>query len=768
MFLFEKENGFAPEISDSPLIMNISRRSFLKRSALVAGSTFVLGMFSACETKEKVAVKRKTPPVGTMTDAGFQPNLLVGINENGDVFIVCTRSEMGQGIRTGMPPVIADELEADWDRVHVVQADGDPKYGNQNTDGSRSVRNHFEEWRTAGAAAKAMLISAAASAWNVPESECVAENHTVKHAKSGQELGYGELAGKAAELDVPEDPPLKSRSEWRYIKKPLRGIDNQDIATGKAVFGIDATAPGMVYATIARCPVIGGRESSHDAAKTLATPGVLEVVPLEAATLPAAYKALGGVAVVAENTWAAIKGRDALEIEWDAGANQSYNSDEYQELLKKSAMSSAKEIRVVGDAEAAIENAAKTVEAVYHVPMLAHVPMEPPNALAWVKEDGSCEIWAPTQAPQAAKGTVAQILGIAPENVTIHVTLLGGGFGRKSKPDFIVEAALISKAVGKPVKVLWTREDEIRFDYFHAPSTQYIKAALDENGKATAWLHRTAFPSISTTFAPNIAHASDGELGLGFTTLPYNIPNMRCENGAAEAHVRIGWLRSVCNIQHGFAVNAFAGEMAHAAGRDQKDYLLELIGPARNLNHLYAGERGAYGEDFNKQPYESGRLSKVIEVAAEKAGWGKDLPDGHGMGVAAHYSFVAYVAQVVHASVEDGKVRVHRVDCAVDCGTYVNPDRVIAQMEGAVVFGLSLALYGKITAKNGAVEQSNFHDFQLLRLNETPEIHVHIVENDEPPGGVGEPGVPPVAPALTNAILSITGKPVRELPVKIA
>ncbi len=400
--------------------------------------------------------------------------------------------------------------------------------------------------------------------------------------------------------------------------------------------------------------------------------------------------------------------------------------------------------------------------------MLAHAPMEPPSALAWVKEDGACEVWAPTQGPQAARSTVAAALGVDVKKVTVHVTLLGGAFGRKSKPDYVAEAALVSKAVSAPIKLVWTREDEIQFDYFHAPSVQYLRAGLDSRGKTIAWVHRTAFPSISATFQPNVNYASDGELGLGFTTLPYDIPNLRLENGSAKAHVRIGWMRSVCNIQHGFAVNAFAGELAHAAGRDQKEYLLELIGPPRNLDALFKGGKGAYGEDLSRQPYETGRLRGVIELAAKKAGWGKNLPEGHALGIAAHFSFVSYVAQVVHASVENGKVRVHRVDCAIDCGTYVNPDRVKAQMEGAVIFGLTFALHGKITAKNGAVQQSNFNDYPLLRLNEAPEIHVHLVENPAPPGGVGEPGVPPVAPALANAILKITGKPVRELPIRLS
>ncbi len=767
MFIFEQDPPRKNKPAEAISIVNMSRREFLKLSALAAGSTFVLGVFGACDHPATPGLPRKATPTGTMAEASFQPDLLIGINDAGDVFIVCTRSEMGQGIRTGMPAVIADELEADWQRVYIVQADGDPKYGNQNTDGSRSVRNHFDQWRKAGATARAMLIAAAAQAWNTTAAECEALNHTVKHKSSGKEIGYGKLAAIAATLEVPENPSLKPRDQWKYIGKPLDGVDNYDIVTGKAIFGADAAAPGMLYAVVERCPVLGGRVKSYQAEAALKTPGVRKVIALLPATLPPAFKALGGLAVVADNTWAAIQGRKALQVEWDYGPNANYDSEQYRIQLEQSAADGGRVIRTVGDVDAARKKAAKTVEALYYVPMLAHAPMEPPHALAWVKEDGHCEIWAPTQNPQSARKAVAQSLGLEPEQVTVHVTLLGGGFGRKSKPDYIVEAALVSREMGAPVKLTWTREDELRFDYYHAPSAQYLQAALDENGKATTWLHRTSFPSISSTFAPGVNYASDGELGLGFTTVPYDIPNMRLENGPASAHVRIGWLRSVCNIHHAFAVNAFAGELAHAAGRDQKEYLLELIGPPRSLNHLFKDEKGAYGEDLNRQPYHTGRLRGVIELAAQKAGWGTSLPEGHGRGIAAHFSFVSYTAMVVQASVKGNRVTVHRVDCAVDCGLYVNPDRVKAQMEGAIVFGLTLALHGRITARNGAVVQSNFHDYPLLRLKETPEIHVHIIHSDAPPGGVGEPGTPPVAPALTNAILAITGKPVRELPIRL-
>lgn len=771
MFIFENEKPRwiqAGTAATKPAFTNLSRRAFLQRTSMAASATFVLGWASGCAPTEMPVLDTRVPASGTYEDAGFNPNVFVGINDAGDVFIVCSRSEMGQGIRTGMPPVIADELEADWDRVHVIQADGDPKYGDQNTDGSRSVRNHFTEWRQAGATAKAMLINAAAQTWGVPAEECVAEQHQVSHEASGQSAGYGELAAVAATLEVPAEVELKSRDAWKYIGKPMRGIDNRDIGMGKAGFGIDAQVPGMLYASIERCPVIGGRLVSYSDTTTLTTPGVRQVIQLEDAPLPPAFRALGGLAVIAENTWAAFEGRKALEVEWDMGPNATYNSPAYKTTLEESASNPGREIRNYGDITPAFDMAEQTVEAMYYVPMLAHAPMEPPNALAWVKEDGTCEVWAPTQDPQTARGVVAQALGMEVENVTIHVTMLGGGFGRKSKPDYIVEAALISKAVGAPIKLTWSREDDIHFGYFHAPSTQYLKASLDAEGDPTGWLHRTTFPSISATFAPNVDYASAGELGLGFTTVPFSIPNMRCENGPAAAHVRIGWLRSVSNIHHAFAVGAFAGEMAHAAGRDEKEYLLSLIGPDRNLNDMFEGDVGPYGEDLNKHPYETARLKGVVELAAEKAGWGKDLPEGHAMGVAVHYSFVSYVAMVVHASVENNQVRVHRVDCAVDCGTYVNPDRVKSQMEGAAVFGLSLALYGDITAKDGAIEQSNFHDYPLLRLNETPEIYVHLVDSEAPPGGVGEPGVPPLAPALANALLKITGKPVRELPVRLA
>ena len=412
-------------------------------------------------------------------------------------------------------------------------------------------------------------------------------------------------------------------------------------------------------------------------------------------------------------------------------------------------------VRVVGDADT---DAAQTVEATYHIAMLPHAPMEPPNAVAWVKPDGTCEVWAPTQAPQTARASVAAALGVEAEAVTVHVTFLGGAFGRKSKPDYVVEAALLSHESGSPVKVVWSREDDLRHDYYHPPSTQYMRAGLDADGNALTWLHRCAFPPISTTFANGVTGPGAAELRNGMSSMPYQIPNIRCEANEALAHQRIGWLRSVYHIHHGFSVNAFVAEMAHAAGRDGLDYLLELIGPDRELNEL-----------FPRPPVlNTARLKNVIRMAADGSGWGRQLPEGHGLGIAGHFSFSSYVACAIEASVEGGQVKVHRADIAIDCGTAVNLDRVRAQMEGAVVFGLTLALKDGIEAVDGAVTTGNFDTYRLVQMGEMPETHVHIVESDEPPGGVGEPGVPPVAPALAGAVLQATGRPVRSLPIRLA
>jgi isoquinoline 1-oxidoreductase beta subunit len=475
------------------------------------------------------------------------------------------------------------------------------------------------------------------------------------------------------------------------------------------------------------------------------------------------FKPLGGVAVIGDNTWATFKGRKALKIEWDSSPHSSYNSDAFRKTLEATSRQPGKVVRNVGDVDATFAKGGKIIEAEYYTPHLAHVSMEPPVAVAEYR-DGKVLAWAPTQNPQAVQETLAGVLGIKKEDVTCHVTLLGGGFGRKSKPDQVAEAALLSKQLGKPVKVVWTREDDIHFDYFHSVAAMYMKAAVGADGKPTAWLQRTVYPPIGSTFNPEAKYADD-EMGLGWNNVPFDIPNHRAENGPADYHVRIGWFRSVANIYHAFAIHSFADELAHAANKDSVQYLLDLVGPARIVALDLKGDEA---EDAKAYPLDTARWRRVIEIAAEKSGWGKrPMGKGHGLGIAAHRSFLTYVATVVEVEVDSkGNVNIPNVWTAVDAGTVVSPDNVRNQFEGAAVFGTSLALFGEITATNGVINQNNFHNYQLARMNRAPRhIDVHIVESDAPPAGVGEPGLPPFAPALYNAVFAATGKRVREMPL---
>ncbi len=743
-------------------LRKISRREFLKKTGQASGGlVFAVTFASACQPAG--------PGPAAKAAASIAPNLYVNVRNDGVVEIVCHRSEMGQGIRTCLPQIIADEMEASWDRIEVIQAQGHEKYGDQNTDGSTSIRKHFDLLRNAGATAREMMIMAAATMWDVPAGECVAREHAVHHEASSRSAGFGDLVDTAEKLAAPEKAEFKSRQDYRFIGKSMDLIDGHAYTTGSAMYGIDTVLPDMLYASIERCPAFGGSVASLDDSAALAVSGVSQVLRMPDPTAPAFFNIQGGIAVLASNTWSAEQGRKALVIDWDRGANGDYDSASYRESLIESASAPGTAVLTRGDIDAVAGRADQTHEAVYYAPHLSQAPMEPPAAVARINDDGSCEIWACTQDPQTARQTVAATLGLEKEQVTVNVTLLGGGFGRKSKPDFIAEAAWLAKETGRPVKVSWTREDDIRHGYLHSVSAQYFQAGLDADGKATNWLQRTSFPSIMSTFSPDATGPGGFELDLGLLDNPYDIPNMRLETCDAKAHLRIGWLRSVCNVFHAFGASGFADELAHLAGEDPKDYLLKLIGPARKIDPADDDAKYTnYGQSLEQHPIDTGRLSAIVEKVAEMAGWGRELPEGHGLGIAVHRSFLSYVGAVAEVSVgEDGKLTVHDMWTAIDAGTIINPDRVTAQMEGAGIFGMSLTMHGEITAKDGGVVQGNFDTYPLVRMNESPhEIHVHIMESDAPPGGVGEPGVPPIAPAIVNAYFAASGNRIRELPLR--
>jgi isoquinoline 1-oxidoreductase subunit beta len=737
-------------------IQNLSRRDVLKGMAL---SRFMLGASVAAWSPVHQAAAEPTD---------FAPNLFVAIASTGQVTIVVSRSEMGTGIRTSLAMILADELDADWHDVRVEQAQGDAKYGDQNTDGSKSVRLLLNTMREAGATARLMLLTAAARRWNVATSACHTEASAVVLGAAGKRLRYAELVDDAAKLPVPETTSVrvKSRAAWRYIGKPMPIVDLDDIVHGQAVYGIDVVLPGMKYASVERPPSYGGSVRSYDAGDALKVPGVERVVQIPGTPPPSGFKPLGGVAVIASNTWAAMQGRQQLHIDWEPGPNADYDTTTYRAELEKTAREPGHVARDNGDTVNALQTAAKRVSADYFVPHLAHAMMEPESCTA-VFAAGGCTIWTATQNPQQARTTVAQVLGIDQSDVTVNVTLLGGGFGRKSKPDYVAEAAFLARVVGAPVKVTWSREDDLAHDYYHAIAAQHLEGGLDAGGKPIAWLHRTVFPSIASTFTADTVFGAPGELSQGVVDMPFDIANVRCENGRAEAHVRIGWYRSVYNIPHAFAVGSFVDELAAAAGKDPLQFLLAALGQPRKLDqHALGADYTNYGVSLEDYPIDIGRMRNVVLLAAARSGWNSPLPPRHGRGIAVHRSFLSYVAAVAQVAVaDDGTVTVPRVDLAVDCGLVVNPDRVVAQFEGAAVMSIGNTLYSSLTFKNGQPEQSNFGDYQVPRIDTTPETHVYIVRSDAPPGGVGEPGVPPVSAAICNGIFRAVGQRVRALPV---
>lgn len=749
-----------------------------RRRLLQAGAAFALsvqfgGLIAKADAAEAAKKYGALSMPGGVVD---NPLVFVSLARDGTVTIVAHRAEMGTGVRTSLPMVVADEMEADWSRVKIVQADAnEARYGSQNVDGSRSMRHFLAPMRRVGASARQMLEAAAAAQWKVPVTEVQARNHEVIHAATGRRLGYGELAEAAMRQPVPahDQLRLKQPEAFRYIGKgKIVPTDSRDIAQGKATYGIDVRLPGMVYAVIARPPVYGGKLRKVDSTDTLKVPGVLRVVELKGYDGPPLFNPVGGVAVVATNTWAAMQGRAALKLEWDDGENASYESAAFRRTLEAAARRPGKALRNDGDAVAALSAAGgqRKVSAEYYVPHLAHASMETPVATARFV-DGKCEIWAPSQAPQGALESVAKHVGLDPKDVTVHLTLLGGGFGRKSMADFISEAALVSKAMGgKPVKLQWTRDDDIRHDYYHTVSVEHMESVLDASGKPAAWLHRSAGPTIGSTFKVGAQGKADFEAAMTAINIPYQIPSIRLESADVPAHTRIGWFRSVSNIPHAFAVQSFVAELAHQAGRDPKDYLLELIGPSRKIDPATLSDKWNYSESPDVYPLDTGRMRGVIEEAARRAGWGRKLPKGHGLGIAMAYSFVTYVATVVEVAVDaKGQISIPRVDMAIDCGPQVNPERIRSQVEGGCVMGIGLAMLGEISFKDGRVQQSNFHDFEILRAHMAPRaIHTWMVGGnfDVPPGGVGEPPVPPIAPALCNAIFAATGQRIRSLPIR--
>jgi isoquinoline 1-oxidoreductase beta subunit len=562
-------------------------------------------------------------------------------------------------------------------------------------------------------------------------------------------LPYGELVELASKIPEPEAPVLKSRDQFRYIGKPLQRHDQADMVVGARTYGADTKVPGVKYAAITHVPVLGGKVKSFDKEAAMAMPGVVDVVLIPRFENP--YGSVGGVAVVADNTWTAQQALTKLKIEFEAGENGSYNTEEYKQQLVKNVEAPAKKEFEKGSLDKAFEEAAVRHKSTYVGGHLSHSPMEPMSSLVWVQDD-KCEIWASTQDPAGIQGTIGAYLDRKPEDIIVHVMASGGAFGRKFKCDYVQEAAACSKAVGAPVQLTWSREEDTQTGYYHSCSAQHIEASVDADGKVTGWLHRAAFPAIGSTFNPEVVQPTAGDLD-SVSKHPYGIENMRVESGMAKAHTRIGWYRAVYAIFYGFAINAFTDELAHAAGVDTVQF----------LRNIYDNNKDA------EQQEQAKRCRGVLDKAAEMSGWGKKMPANHGLGIAVHHSFHSYVAMVVHAEVRGDDITVHRVDCAVDCGLVLNPDIATAQMEGAVIMGTGLALNTEISFEDGAVVNSNFHDYPVLRNSGTPaEINVAFINQETNPTGLGEPGVPTLAPALANAIFAASGKRYRSLPMQPA
>jgi isoquinoline 1-oxidoreductase beta subunit len=703
----------------------LSRREFIK-VASTAGAALVIGI--------SLPARRRGQAIASTPADTFAPNAWLRINKNGMITITVAKSEMGQGVLTSLPMIVAEELEADWSKVRYEHADADPKYGNMGTGGSTSVRTSWQPLRKAGAAAREMLIMAAAKRWDVKTTTCKAEEGKVIHPPSGRTLMYGDLVEDAARLELPAKVELKSPKSFRIIGKRLPRLDTPSKVDGRGLFGLDVKVPDLLYAVVARCPVFGGTVARFDAAKALSMPGVRQVVQVET-----------GVAVVADSTWAAMQGRNALDITWSEGSNATLSSPAIQTMLEEAAKKTGVTAEQHGDVQTALTNADRTVEAVYEVPFLAHATMEPMNCTAHVRE-GRCEIWAPTQSAQWIQGEAAKITGLEGKDVTVHVTLLGGGFGRRAMPDFATEAVHVSKAVNAPVKLTWTREDDMQHDWYRPVSLHHLRGGLGARGNLTALWHHVVAPSIGEQMSPgSVKDGLDKSAVEGTVELPYHIPNFLVDYVMANTAVPIGWWRSVYPTQNVFALECFIDELAQAAKKDPVAFRRALL---------------------SKSP----RMLKVLDTVVSHFGWKKPLPKGHHRGIACAPPafFGSYVAQAAEVSVgTGGKVRVHRVVCGVDCGPVVNPDTIEAQMESSIVYGLTAALYGAITIDKGRVVQGNFDDYPLLTIDEMPKVEVYSIRSDQDIGGIGEPATPPIAPAVANAVSDALGRRIRQLPIRV-
>ncbi len=710
--------------------VDLSRREFLKVSAVVGGG-FAIGV---CLPSFAQAEKLGADING---DKPFAPNAWIRITPDNAVTIVVDKSEMGQGVMTSMPMLIAEELDADWSQIKLQPAPANqemyknPIFGIQATGGSTSVASSWQQLRKAGAAAREMLLAAAARQWGVTPDSCTADKGTIIHA-SGKKLNYGEIANAAADLPAPQNPKLKSPENFKIIGKPMARTDTASKVNGAGTFGIDVKVPDMLAAAIAHSPVFGGKLAGFDAKEAKAMPGVRAVLRVGD----------NSVAVVARDYWTAKKGLQAVKIRWNEGANAQISTAGINKTYAEAAKRPGAVAHTHGNAAKALNGAAKKLDAVYQLPYAAHATMEPMNCTAHVRKD-ACEIWAPTQNQTGVQIVAAMITGLPKEKIIVHTTLLGGGFGRRFEQDFLAEAVQISKAVGAPVKLIWSREEDMTHDFYRPAVYNRISAGLDKNGMPVAWTHRIVCASIMSRAIPQmVKNGIDPTSVEGAKELPYAIPNVHVDYVMKETGVPVGFWRSVGSSHTAFAVESFLDELAAAAGKDPYEFRRQLL---------------------EKSPREKG----VLELAAAKAGWGSPLPAGRARGIAVHKSFGSYVAEVAEVSVaKDGSVQVHKVTCAVDCGVVVNPNTVQAQMESAIVYGLTAALKGAITIDKGRVQQHNFDNYPMLRMNEMPVIEVHLLPSTEPPSGVGEPGVPPIAPAVANAVFAATGKRIRQLPIQ--